>query len=43
MKSIGAALVATFLSTAVSAHDHHMDKIEDGHAISDDPIVRESK
>ncbi|KAJ4367020.1 hypothetical protein N0V83_007550 [Neocucurbitaria cava] len=34
----GAALVALLLSTAATAHEHHMDKIEEGHAISDDPI-----
>lgn len=36
---IGAgAAVALLLSTAVTAHDHHNDKIEEGHAISADPI-----
>lgn len=28
------------LTTAATAHEHHMDNIEEGHAISDDPIVR---
>jgi hypothetical protein len=36
MKAIAAA--ALLLSTAVTAHDHHSDKIEEGHAISADPI-----
>jgi hypothetical protein len=39
----GAALVALLLSTAVTAHDHHMDKIEDGQGISADPIVRHGR
>ncbi|KAF2263859.1 integral membrane protein-like protein [Lojkania enalia] len=35
-----AAFVATLFSFSLSveAHEHHMDKIEEGHAISDDPI-----
>jgi hypothetical protein len=35
-----AALVALSLSTMAMSHEHHMDKIEDGHAVSADPIVR---
>ncbi|KAF1850927.1 integral membrane protein-like protein [Cucurbitaria berberidis CBS 394.84] len=33
-----AAFVALLLSTAATAHEDHMDKIEEGHAISGDPI-----
>lgn len=33
-----AALVAFLCTVAVTAHEHHMNKIETGHAISDDPI-----
>jgi hypothetical protein len=32
------AVAALLLSTAVRAHDHHTDNIEEGHAISADPI-----
>jgi hypothetical protein len=39
-KATGVAAAALLLSTVVSAHDHHSDKIEEGHAISADPIVR---
>lgn len=41
-KSRAAASAALLLSFAVAAtaHEHHTDKIEEGHAISDDPIVR---
>lgn len=35
----GAAIVvATLLSTTVLAHEHHEDKIEDGQAISAEPL-----
>jgi hypothetical protein len=33
-----AALVALLCSTAATAHEHHMNKIKEGEAISDDPI-----
>ena len=33
------ALAALLLASA-TAHEHHMDNITEGHAISDDPIVR---
>lgn len=34
-----AAFTASLLfSTAVSAHEHQMNKIEEGHAVSEDPI-----
>ncbi|KAF1915499.1 hypothetical protein BDU57DRAFT_596003 [Ampelomyces quisqualis] len=33
-----AAAAALLLSSAVTAHDHHSDKIEEGHAVSADPI-----
>jgi hypothetical protein len=32
------AAAALLLSTAVTAHEHHSDKIPDGHAVSADPI-----
>jgi hypothetical protein len=35
-----AALGALLFSTAVTAHEHHMNKIKEGEAISEDPIVR---
>ena len=35
----GLTLAALLLSQA-SAHEHHGDKIAEGHAISEDPIVR---
>jgi hypothetical protein len=34
------ALAALLYSTAVTAHDHQMDTIPEGEAISPDPIVR---
>jgi len=34
----GVALVATFLCSTALAHEHHGDKIEDGHAVSADPL-----
>jgi hypothetical protein len=34
------ALVALLYSTAATAHEHHMNKIKEGDAISEDPIVR---
>lgn len=38
-KANGAAFAAALLfSTAVTAHEHQMNKIEEGNAISDDPI-----
>lgn len=37
----GAAFVATLLSTAAMAHEHHTDNIEAGDAISGDPLVGE--
>ncbi|KAH8733146.1 hypothetical protein GQ44DRAFT_696981 [Phaeosphaeriaceae sp. PMI808] len=37
-KIIGVAVTTLILSTLARAHDHHGDKIEDGHAISADPI-----
>lgn len=42
LKSRGAALVALLLSTAATAraHEHHMDNIPEGDAVSPDPIVR---
>lgn len=45
LKSRVAALVALLLSSAVTAkaHEHHMDNIEEGHFVSDDPIVRHSE
>lgn len=36
----GAAFVLLLLGAIARAHEHHEDKIEDGHVISDDPIVR---
>lgn len=41
LKTGGAAFAALFLSLAatVKAHEHHMDHIEEGSFISDDPIV----
>lgn len=33
-----AASVALLFTAAATAHEHHMNKIETGHAISDDPI-----
>ena len=39
-----AALAATlFLTTVATAHEHHTDNVEEGHAISDDPVVRCNK
>jgi hypothetical protein len=35
-----AALVALLYTAVVKAHDHDMDAIPDGEAISPDPIVR---
>lgn len=32
------AVAALLFSTAVYAHEHHDDKIEEGHAISADPL-----
>lgn len=38
-KARGAALTAALLfSTAVTAHEHHVNKIAQGEAISEDPI-----
>jgi hypothetical protein len=34
-----AALVALLFSTAATAHEHHMNKIKAGDAVSADPIV----
>jgi len=39
MRTRALAAAALLLSTAVTAHEHHNDKIEEGHAISADPIV----
>lgn len=39
MRITALAAAALLLSTAVTAHEHHNDKIEEGHAISADPIV----
>jgi uncharacterized membrane protein YphA (DoxX/SURF4 family) len=41
-KTRSAALVALLLSSAatITAHEHHMDEIEEGKFVSDDPIVR---
>jgi hypothetical protein len=36
--TVAAAFAALLLSTTATAHEHHMNKIEEGHAISDDPI-----
>lgn len=33
-----ALAAALLLSTAVTAHEHHVNKIEEGHAISEDSI-----
>ncbi|KAL5121745.1 hypothetical protein ACEQ8H_000432 [Pleosporales sp. CAS-2024a] len=38
LKAPAVAAAALLLSTAVRAHEHHTDKIADGHAISVDPI-----
>lgn len=38
-----ATLVALLLNTAVKAHEHHDDKIEEGQVISADPIVRHQR
>jgi hypothetical protein len=35
--------MALLCSTAVTGHEHHMNKIKEGDAISDDPIVRPSE
>jgi hypothetical protein len=32
------AAAALLLNTAVKAHEHHNDRIEEGHAVSADPI-----
>lgn len=39
----GVAFAAALLSVAatVRAHEHHMDEIEEGKYVSDDPIVRQ--
>ncbi|KAH7348134.1 integral membrane protein-like protein [Pyrenochaeta sp. MPI-SDFR-AT-0127] len=37
-KPRAAVLVALLLSTATTAHEHHVNKIADGHTVSDDPI-----
>lgn len=41
----GAASVALLLSFAATAkaHEHHMDSIEEGHFVSDDPIVSDGQ
>ena len=38
LRSTIVATAALLLSTAVKAHEHHNDKIEEGQAISADPI-----
>jgi len=38
LQATGFAWVALLLITAATAHEHHVNKIEEGHAISDDPI-----
>jgi hypothetical protein len=32
-------VVASYLLATAAAHEHHEDKIEEGHAVSADPIV----
>jgi hypothetical protein len=38
LKTTAVASAALLLSTVVTAHDHHTDNIEEGQAISVDPI-----
>jgi beta-lactam-binding protein with PASTA domain len=40
IRTTAVAAAALLLSATVTAHEHHDDKIEEGHVISDDPIVR---
>jgi hypothetical protein len=38
LRTTAVAAAALLLSSVVTAHDHHTDKIEEGHAVSADPI-----
>lgn len=40
---VAAALLAFSFASMANAHEHHMDSIEEGRAISDDPIVRQDE
>ena len=40
---VAAAFLAFSFPSTANAHEHHMDSIEEGHAISDDPIVRQGE
>lgn len=39
-RAVALAGLALSFSALVKAHEHHTDKIGEGHFVSDDPIVR---